>query len=75
MNGTAFLPPDVPVLLQIMSGVRKPEELLPKGSIIGLPPFKVIELSLPGGTVAGTGPHPFHLHGVRVTCVLCSFVF
>ena len=65
------MPPDVPVLLQILSGVKKPEELLPQGSIIGLPANKVIEISLPGGTVAGSGPHPFHLHGVSTSATFC----
>ena len=64
INGNSFVPPNVPVLLQILSGAKKPEDLLPQGSIIGLPSNAVIELSLPGGTVAGSGPHPLHLHGV-----------
>ena len=70
MNGTMYMPPTVPVLLQILSGVKKPEELLPQGSIIGLPSNSVIELSLPGGSIMSTGPHPFHLHGVSVDFVV-----
>ncbi|KAJ7683768.1 laccase precursor [Mycena rosella] len=46
-NGVNYAPPSVPVLLQILSGAQKAEELLPKGSVYPLPPNK----------------HPFHLHG------------
>ena len=74
INGQPFVPPSVPVLLQVLSGVKDPAQLLPQGSIIGLPANKVIELSLPGGTVAGSGPHPFHLHGVSRYSVLSSLV-
>lgn len=51
MNGYPWIPPKVPVLLQILSGARTAQELLPKGSVYSLPRNKVIELSLPG-----TGP-------------------
>ncbi|KAJ7456186.1 laccase 2 precursor [Mycena latifolia] len=61
MNGLTFVPPTVPVLLQILSGARKAQELLPNGTVYTLPPNKVVEISIPGG---GSGsPHPFHLHG------------
>ena len=70
MDGTMYMPPTVPVLLQILSGVKKPEDLLPQGSVIGLPANSVIELSLPGGAIMSTGPHPFHLHGVSsIACI------
>ncbi|EJD00074.1 laccase [Fomitiporia mediterranea MF3/22] len=58
MNGAPFNPPDVPVLLQILSGATNANQLLPSGSVINLPPNQVIELNIPGG-----GNHPFHLHG------------
>ncbi|KAG5649822.1 Acyl-coenzyme A oxidase 2 [Sphagnurus paluster] len=61
VNGVRFVPPTVPVLLQVMSGARTAQELLPSGSVYTLPPNQVIELSIPGGAVGG--PHPFHLHG------------
>lgn len=61
MNGVQYVPPSVPVLLQILSGARTASELLPKGSVYLLPPNKVVEVSLPGG--APGSPHPFHLHG------------
>ncbi|KAF9524417.1 yellow laccase [Crepidotus variabilis] len=61
VNDATFTPPNVPVLLQILSGARTAQELLPAGSVYTLPPNKVVEISIPGGT---TGfPHPFHLHG------------
>ncbi|KZP07255.1 multicopper oxidase [Athelia psychrophila] len=61
INGAAFVPPTVPVLLQILSGAQLATDLLPNGSVFVLPSNKVIELSIPAG-LAG-GPHPFHLHG------------
>jgi iron transport multicopper oxidase len=48
LNGVAWESPTVPVLLQILSGAKAPQDLLPKGSIYVLPPNKVIEISLPG---------------------------
>jgi len=61
LNGFSFTPPTVPVLLQILSGAKTAQELLPKGSIYILPKNKSVEVSLPGGS-AGS-PHPIHLHG------------
>ncbi|KAL0959544.1 hypothetical protein HGRIS_011258 [Hohenbuehelia grisea] len=60
VNGKPFFVPSVPVLLQIMNGAD-PHKLMPKGSIITLPRNKLVEISLPGGAIAG--PHPLHLHG------------
>ncbi|KAK0440796.1 laccase 1 [Armillaria borealis] len=62
MNGVQFVPPTVPVLLQILSGAQRAQDLLPKGSVYGLPLNKTIEINLFGGN-AIDGPHPFHLHG------------
>ncbi|KAK0245245.1 laccase 1 BVT [Armillaria nabsnona] len=62
MNGVQFVPPTVPVLLQILSGAQRAQDLLPKGSVYGLPLNKTIEVNLFGGH-AIDGPHPFHLHG------------
>ncbi|TFK33823.1 laccase [Crucibulum laeve] len=61
INGKSFVPPTIPVLLQILSGARDAQDLMPQGSIITLPRNKVIELTVPGGVPGG--PHPFHLHG------------
>ncbi|KAJ7098631.1 laccase lcc5 [Mycena belliarum] len=62
MNGVSYTPPAGPALLQIMSGARTAQSLLPSGSYYELPPNKVIEVSIPGDVNPG-GPHPFHLHG------------
>ncbi|KAF7296307.1 Laccase I [Mycena chlorophos] len=61
MNNATFTPPNVPVLLQILSGASAAQELLPPGSIYQLEPNEVVEISIPGGSVGA--PHPFHLHG------------
>ncbi|KAF7291266.1 Laccase 1 [Mycena indigotica] len=61
VNGAQFIPPTAPVLLQILSGAHTAAELLPKGTLYTLPPNKVVELSIPGGTTGA--PHPMHLHG------------
>ncbi|KAL1663623.1 laccase [Schizophyllum commune] len=61
MNGAPFIPPSLPVLLQVMSGARTAQELLPAGSVYTLPPNQTVEISIPGGSAGA--PHPFHLHG------------
>ncbi|KAF9461174.1 laccase 2 precursor [Collybia nuda] len=61
INGATFSPPTSPVLLQILSGAKTAQELMPAGSVYVLPPNKVIEISIPGGSPGS--PHPFHLHG------------
>ncbi|KAJ6467735.1 laccase [Mycena sanguinolenta] len=61
INGASFNPPSVPVLLQILSGAQAAQDLFPPGSVYTLPPNKVIEISIPGGSPLA--PHPFHLHG------------
>ncbi|KAL4072079.1 laccase [Scleroderma citrinum] len=67
INDVTFVPPSLPVLLQILSGAQHASQLLPNGSVYELPYNKVIEISLPatelnsGGALGG--PHPFHLHG------------
>lgn len=50
VNGAPFIPPIVPVLLQILTGTRTAQELMPPGSVYVLPPNKVIEISMPGGS-------------------------
>ena len=52
MNNASFIPPTSPVLLQILSGARTAQELLPSGSVYVLPRNKVIEISIPGGSPA-----------------------
>ncbi|KAJ7464416.1 laccase 2 precursor [Mycena latifolia] len=61
INGATFVPPTAPVLLQVLSGAQAAQDLLPPGSVYTLPPNKVIEISIPGGSPGA--PHPFHLHG------------
>jgi len=46
INGVAYKPPSVPVLLQILNGAKTAADLLPTGSIYVLPPNKVIEISM-----------------------------
>jgi iron transport multicopper oxidase len=48
INGAQFVPPTTPVLLQILSGARTAQDLLPAGSVYTLPSNKVIEISIPG---------------------------
>ncbi|KAJ3873232.1 laccase 1 AVT [Lentinula edodes] len=62
MNDTQYIPPTVPVLLQILSGAQSPQDLLPPGSVYTLPINKTIEINFFGNATPG-GPHPFHLHG------------
>ncbi|KIK56882.1 hypothetical protein GYMLUDRAFT_46777 [Collybiopsis luxurians FD-317 M1] len=64
INGVTFVPPTVPVLLQILSGTIAATDLLPTGSVYSLPLNSVIQLTFNTAAVAAIGgPHPFHLHG------------
>ncbi|EIN07541.1 laccase [Punctularia strigosozonata HHB-11173 SS5] len=64
VNGVPFIPPPVPVLLQILKGAKTAHEIAPVGSVYTLPRNKVIQVSMPGANVdAIGGPHPVHLHG------------
>ncbi|KAG6888934.1 hypothetical protein C0995_004947, partial [Termitomyces sp. Mi166 len=58
INGISYISPTLPVLLQLLSGAKDPQDLLPSEQVFLLPPNKLIEISVPGG-----GQHPFHLHG------------
>ncbi|KAK7027945.1 hypothetical protein VNI00_015028 [Paramarasmius palmivorus] len=62
VNNTKFEVPDVPVLLQVLSGAQTAQDLLPKGSVYDFPRNKVIQINLFNNNTVG-GPHPFHLHG------------
>jgi len=68
VNGASFTPPTVPVLLQILSGAKTPQELLPAKDVIVLPSNKVIEISMAGG-VAG-GEVEFYLFICPIECIL-----
>ncbi|ETW84715.1 laccase [Heterobasidion irregulare TC 32-1] len=61
VNGAPFQPPDVPVLLQILSGAHRTQDLIPHKNIIPLEANKSVELVIPGGVIGGG--HPVHLHG------------
>nr|BAU94252.1 laccase [Pholiota microspora] len=61
VNNASFQSPSVPVLLQIFSGARTAQDLLPQGSVYTLPSNSVVEITIPGGALAS--PHPIHLHG------------
>lgn len=64
INNNTFVPPTVPVLLQIMSGARNAHDLLPKGGVLTVERNKVVQINIPSALIGG--PHPFHLHGVRI---------
>ena len=74
INGETFVPPTVPVLLQIMSGAQTAADLLPSGSVYTLPSNATVEISFPiTATNAPGAPHPFHLHGVSpALCPVCT---
>ena len=63
INNHTFVPPTVPVLLQILSGAQSPQDLMPADSIYALPINSSIEISFPAAANAIAGPHPIHLHG------------
>ena len=71
VNGESFVPPTVPVLLQILSGAQNASDLLPEGMVYSLPANSSIELSFNGGLLGIE--HPIHLHGVRDPLVLAPF--
>lgn len=62
INNNSFIPPTVPVLLQILSGTHNAHDLLPKGGVLTVERDKVVQINMPSGLIGG--PHPFHLHGV-----------
>jgi len=61
VNNFSFANPSVPILLQILSGTKTVQDLIPSGSIYGLKHGEVVQLTIPAGVVGG--PHPVHLHG------------
>ncbi|KAF5366689.1 hypothetical protein D9757_013579 [Collybiopsis confluens] len=64
INGHKFVPPTVPVLLQILSGAKNASDLLPRGSFIPLELNKTVQITFDASAVAAIGgPHPIHLHG------------
>jgi len=71
VNGVTFKLPSVPVLLQILSGAKTAQELLPSGSIFALPPNKVIEISMQS-TAPGSPVGFLLLVSVRCLTLLLS---
>jgi iron transport multicopper oxidase len=53
VNNASFQDPSVPILLQILSGVKRVQDLVPAGSIYGLNRGEVVELTIPAGAVGG----------------------
>jgi iron transport multicopper oxidase len=52
INNVSFASPSVPVLLQILSGTQRAQDLLPPGSVYGLPINQTIEINLIGESTA-----------------------
>ena len=50
-NGQHFVTLNIPVLLQILSKTRTAQELLSAGSSYALPCNKIVQLTIPGGSV------------------------
>lgn len=67
VNGTSWVPPDVPVLLQILSGVHSAQDLLPKGSIYPVNANDTVELVFPGVKNAGTNVSEFSIFYMHIT--------
>lgn len=63
INHASFESPDVPLMLQIMSGGGNAMDLLPKGSVIPLPRDKVIEVRIQGTERHSGGPVSSGLFG------------
>lgn len=75
INNHSFVPPTLPVLLQILSGKKKPQELLPRGSVYVLPRGKVVEVTIPGGSPGSPvcdPDFPLFVSKVVVLCADCS---
>ncbi|KXN82641.1 Laccase-1 [Leucoagaricus sp. SymC.cos] len=61
MDGVSFTSPTVPVILQLLSGAKTAQDLLPKGGFLSVERNKTVQINFPSGLIGG--PHPFHLHG------------
>jgi iron transport multicopper oxidase len=53
VNNVSFEDPTVPILLQILSGAKKAQDLVPSDSIYGLNRGEVVELTIPAGVAGG----------------------
>ena len=72
VNGATFVPPTVPVLQQIMSGALTAQQLMPPGSVYVLPPNKVIEVSIPGGSIGSPVSTCISELWFRTSCAISS---
>lgn len=63
INNASYVPPTVPVLLQILSGAQQATDLLPKGSVYVLGANKVVELTMLAPSIGGPVSFP-HVHCV-----------
>jgi len=63
VNNVSFADPSVPILLQILSGAKTVQDLVPAGSIYPLVRGESVELTIPAGVHLVGGLHPVHLHG------------
>ena len=73
VDDVPFIPPQLPVLLQILSGNQSAQSLLPNGSVYPLPPHSSIELSFTLDAQLAGDPHPFHLHGVSSHSIISEY--
>ncbi|KZT40882.1 laccase [Sistotremastrum suecicum HHB10207 ss-3] len=62
INNASFIPPPLPVLLQILHGTRNAQDFFPKGVVYTLPKNTTIRVNIPD-TNGIFDAHPFHLHG------------
>lgn len=66
-NASLSPPLTTPVLLKILSGAVLPQDILPKGDLITLPPNKVIEISIPAHDTGGpVGFSLFYFTQIRI---------
>jgi iron transport multicopper oxidase len=59
VNGVQYIPPTVPVLLQILNGAMTAADLLPNGTIYTLPKNKVVDITFNTDTAPGGPVSPF----------------
>ncbi|KAF5353223.1 hypothetical protein D9756_007799 [Leucocoprinus leucothites] len=61
INNQSFVPPTTPVLMQILSGARTAQDLMPQGGVLTVERNKTVQIVLNSGVTGG--PHPISLHG------------
>lgn len=67
MNGATFTAPNLPVLLQILSGASSAQSLLPSNSMYEINQGDTVEITLPGYGVAGPVGTSFDTCSSRLT--------